>query len=172
MNTIKLVRFKKGVDGLKTGYTKTAGYCLTATMKKNSMRVIATVMGEDTIENRNAEVSNMLDYSYNQYRMKKYISKNKVLKKIYNNKTKNEFIEIVPSNDVNILTSVLDDIKPSYNLKIDNIKTNIKKGEKVGMLTYYLESQKIAEYPLSIKKTVKKRTVWWCICWVVKNARL
>ena len=48
----------------------------------------------------------------------------------------------------------------------------LKKGEKVGMLTYYLESQKIAEYPLSIKKTVKKRTVWWCICWVVKNARL
>lgn len=48
----------------------------------------------------------------------------------------------------------------------------LKKGEKVGMLTYYLESQKIAEYTLSIKKTVKKRTVWWCICWVVKNARL
>ena len=52
VNTNKLVRFKKGVDGLKTGYTKTAGYCLTATMKKNNMRVIATVMGEDSIESR------------------------------------------------------------------------------------------------------------------------
>ena len=46
VNTNKLVRFKQGVDGLKTGYTDTAGYCLTATMKKDDMRVIATVMGE------------------------------------------------------------------------------------------------------------------------------
>ena len=45
VNTNKLVKFKKGVDGLKTGYTKEAGYCLTATMKKDNMRVIATVMG-------------------------------------------------------------------------------------------------------------------------------
>ncbi len=159
VNTNKLVRFKKGVDGLKTGYTKTAGYCLTATMKKNSMRVIATVMGEDTIENRNAEVSNMLDYSYNQYRMKKYISKNKVLKKIYNNKTKNEFIEIVPSNDVNILTSVLDDIKPSYNLKIDNIKTNIKKGEKVGYIEVKNNNKIIGKINLTVKNDVKKANI-------------
>lgn len=159
VNTNKLVRFKKGVDGLKTGYTKTAGYCLTATMKKNSMRVIATVMGEDTIENRNAEVSNMLDYSYNQYRMKKYISKNKVLKKIYNNKTKNEFIEIVPSNDVNILTSVLDDIKPSYNLKIDNIKTNIKKGEKVGYIEVKNNNKTIGKINLTVKNDVKKANI-------------
>ena len=75
VNTNKLVRFKKGVDGLKTGYTKEAGYCLTATMKKNNMRVIATVMGEDTIDNRNSEVSSMLDYAYSQYKMRKYIRK-------------------------------------------------------------------------------------------------
>ncbi len=128
-------------------------------MKKNSMRVIATVMGEDTIENRNAEVSNMLDYSYNQYRMKKYISKNKVLKKIYNNKTKNEFIEIVPSNDVNILTSVLDDIKPSYNLKIDNIKTNIKKGEKVGYIEVKNNNKIIGKINLTVKNDVKKANI-------------
>lgn len=123
------------------------------------MRVIATVMGEDTIENRNAEVSNMLDYSYNQYRMKKYISKNKVLKKIYNNKTKNEFIEIVPSNDVNILTSVLDDIKPSYNLKIDNIKTNIKKGEKVGYIEVKNNNKTIGKINLTVKNDVKKANI-------------
>ena len=40
VNTNKLVRFKEGVDGLKTGYTGDSGYCLTATMKKENMRVI------------------------------------------------------------------------------------------------------------------------------------
>lgn len=160
VNTNKLVRFKEGVDGLKTGYTKTAGYCLTATMKKQNMRVIATVMGEDSIENRNSEVSSMLDYSFSQYKMKKYISKDKVLKKIYNNKTKNEVIEIVPSDDVNILTSITDEISPSYKLKIDNIKTNIKKGDKVGTITVKNNGKVVSKMNLTVKNDAKKANLF------------
>lgn len=160
VNTNKLVRFKTGVDGLKTGYTKTAGYCLTATMKKENMRVIATVMGEDSIENRNSEVSSMLDYSFSQYKMEKYISKNKTLKKIYNNKTKNEIIEIVPYDDVNILTSVLDEINSSYEIKIDNIKTNIKKGDKVGEIIVKNNGKVASRMNLTVKNDVKKANLF------------
>ena len=159
VNTNKLVRFKKGVDGLKTGYTKTAGYCLTATMKKNNMRVIATVMGEDSIDNRNSEVSSMLDYAYSQYKMKKYISKNKVLKKIKNDKIKSKNIEIVPINDINILTKVTDNISPSYTLKINNLKTNIKKGDKVGMITIKNKGNVISKMNLTVKNNVKKANI-------------
>ena len=159
VNTNKLVRFKKGVDGLKTGYTKTAGYCLTATMKKNNMRVIATVMGEDSIDNRNSEVSSMLDYAYSQYKMKKYISKNKVLKKIKNDKIKSKNIEIVPINDINILTKVTDNISPSYTLKINNLKTNIKKGDKVGMITIKNNGNVISKMNLTVKNNVKKANI-------------
>ena len=160
LNTNKLVRFKAGVDGLKTGYTKTAGYCLTATMKKENMRVIATVMGEDSIENRNSEVSSMLDYSFSQYKMEKYISKNKTLKKIYNNKTKNEVIEIVPYDDVNILTSVIDEINSSYEIKIDNIKTNIKKGDKVGEIIVKSNGKVVSRMNLTVKNDVKKANLF------------
>ena len=45
------------MDGLKTGYTKEAGYCLTATAFKNGMRIIAVVMGEPDSKTRNKEVS-------------------------------------------------------------------------------------------------------------------
>ncbi len=159
VNTNKLVRFKKGVDGLKTGYTKTAGYCLTATMKKNNLRVIATVMGEDSIDNRNSEVSSMLDYAYSQYKMKKYISKNKVLKKIKNDKIKSKNIEIVPINDINILTKVTDNISPSYTLKINNLKTNIKKGDKVGMITIKNNGKVISKMNLTVKNNVKKANI-------------
>ena len=160
VNTNKLVRFKTGVDGLKTGYTKTAGYCLTATMKKENMRVIATVMGEDSIENRNSEVSSMLDYSFSQYKMEKYISKNKTLKKIYNNKTKNEVIEIVPYDDVNILTSVIEEINSSYEIKIDNIKTNIKKGDKVGEIIVKNNGKVVSRMNLTVKNDVKKANLF------------
>lgn len=159
VNTNKLVRFKKGVDGLKTGYTKEAGYCLTATMKKNNMRVIATVMGEDSIDNRNSEVSSMLDYAYSQYKMKKYISKNKVLKTIKNDKTKSKKIEITPVKDINILIKTSDDIKPSYSIEINNIKTNINKGDKVGVVTIKNNNKVISKVNLTVKKDVKKANI-------------
>ena len=56
-HTIKLVKFYKGVDGLKTGYTKDAGYCLTSTAMKNNMRLITVIMGSETSEIRNKETN-------------------------------------------------------------------------------------------------------------------
>ena len=69
VNTNKLVRFYDGVDGLKTGFTDGAGYCITATAKKDGMRIIAVVMGEATSKIRNKEISEMLDYSFAQYKI-------------------------------------------------------------------------------------------------------
>src|SRR5690625_4127314 len=71
VNTNKLVKFYPGVDGLKTGYTNEAKYCLTATAMKDDMRVIAVVMGADTIKERNASVSSLLDYAYNHFETQK-----------------------------------------------------------------------------------------------------
>lgn len=116
-------------------------------------------MGEDSIDNRNSEVSSMLDYAYSQYKMKKYISKNKVLKKIKNDKIKSKNIEIVPINDINILTKVTDNISPSYTLKINNLKTNIKKGDKVGMITIKNNGKVISKMNLTVKNNVKKANI-------------
>lgn len=156
VNTNKLVRFKKGVDGLKTGYTKGAGYCLTATMKKDNMRVIATVMGEDSIDNRNKEVSEMLDYANANYKMKKYIDKNKVLKTIKSSKSKNNIIKIVPKNDIYILTKKTDELKLKYNLKINKLSNNIKKGKKVGIIEITNNGKIINKKNLTVKNDVNK----------------
>ena len=52
VNTNKLIKYYNGLDGLKTGFTKKAGYCLTATAKRNGMRLISVVMNEATTEDR------------------------------------------------------------------------------------------------------------------------
>ena len=54
VNTNKLVRFYEGADGLKTGHTDAAKYCLAATAKKNDMRLIAIVLGEEVSKVRNS----------------------------------------------------------------------------------------------------------------------
>ena len=57
VNTNKLIRYYEGIDGLKTGYTSSALYCITATGKKNDTRMISVVMGSDTSEHRSNAVS-------------------------------------------------------------------------------------------------------------------
>ena len=159
VNTNKLVRFKKGVDGLKTGYTKTAGYCLTATMNKNNMRLIATVMGEDSIDNRNKEVANMLDYGYSMYKMQKIYSKKEVLKIINNDKVKGNKIKIVPSKDIYVLTNKNKRIKTSYKIKINDIKTNIKKGKKIGTIEIMNKNKVINKTDLTVREDVRKTNI-------------
>jgi len=157
VNTNKLVRFKEGVDGLKTGYTEGAGYCLTATMKKDDMRVIATVMGEPSSTIRNSEISNMLDYAFAQMGLKKLLSKDSIVEKLNMPKSKLDEIKIVPSEDVNILYKKIDgEITPTYEIKIDEIKLPIKKGDVVGTLYVKNNDKTINEIDLTVLENVDK----------------
>ena len=63
-NTNRLVRFYPGADGLKTGYTDRAKYCLSATAVRNNVRVIGVVLGVPTSSVRFAEASTLLDYGF------------------------------------------------------------------------------------------------------------
>ena len=156
VNTNKLVKFKSGVDGLKTGYTKDAGYCLTATMKKDNMRVIATVMGEENPTTRNSEVSALLDYAYTQVGIKKIIPKDKVLKRIKLIKSK-DVIEVISKKDVSMLYKKTDKkVNPTYKIKIYEIKLPIKKGTTVGKIDLYNNNKKINTIDLIVNKDIKK----------------
>ena len=156
VNTNKLVRFKEGVDGLKTGYTSGAGYCLTATMKNNNMRVIATVMGEPDSSTRNSEVSSMLDYAYSQMGIKTVLKKNDIVETI-DMPSANKRIEIVPVQDVNVLYKKLDgDINPTYEVKLNTIKLPIKNGDVVGTIDVYNNNKLVNTTNLTVKYDVGK----------------
>ena len=157
VNTNKLVRFKDGVDGLKTGYTKEAGFCLTATMKKDGMRVIGTLMGEPDSNTRNSEMSSMLDYAFAQVGLKKVLSKNSVVEKITLPKAKVDKIEVVPVKDVNVLYKKIEgEITPTYDIKLKDIKLPIKKGDVVGTLYVQNNDDIINEIDLTVKKDIDK----------------
>ena len=131
-NTNKLVRFYKGCDGGKTGFTNEAKFCLTATAKRDDMRVIAVLIGADSSQNRNAAVSQMFDYAFANF-------ENSVLKKA------NEPIE----NTVEVLGGK----KTTINLSINNDLTAFK--EKNGNENYEVKY----ELPRAIKAPIRQGDV-------------
>ena len=66
-NTNRLVRFYPGITGLKTGSTSKAGFCMSATAKRDGMHLIAVVMGAPTRDIRNAAAKELLDYGFAGY---------------------------------------------------------------------------------------------------------
>ena len=66
-NTNRLVRYYDGCNGLKTGSTDKAGYCISATAERNGMQLIAVIMGAETRDIRNAVAKSLLDYGFSNY---------------------------------------------------------------------------------------------------------
>ena len=156
-NTNKLVRFYTGVDGLKTGYTPEAGYCLTATIKKDDMRLISVVMGEPSSTVRNKETTELLNYGFSQYKTTNVARKDQVITEIELPKSENIKIGIVPYDNVNILTKKNEKIgNITYKAKVDKIDLNTKVNDKVGTLYIYEDNKLIKETPLTIKEKLKK----------------
>lgn len=133
VNTNKLTRYYEGVDGLKTGYTKEAGYCLTATAKKNNIRYITVLMGEPTSDLRSSETTSMLNYAFNSFKLNTIISKSQELGTVYIDKSKEKTAKIVTKKDITeLISKEKESPNYTYNLKIDKLKAPLKKGTKIG----------------------------------------
>lgn len=162
VNTNKLVKFYPGVDGLKTGYTSEAKYCLTATAKKDGMRVIAVVFGAPTSKSRNAQITKMLDYSFSQYATHPLYEKGKAIEKAKVSKGSKKYIEAVTGENASVLTKKgekLDKLTEEIELN-EHLKAPIKKGEQIGVLKVKKEGKELIEVPLVAKENVE-RASWW-----------
>lgn len=169
----------------KTGFTADAGYCYVGSLRRDKRTFIVVLLacgwpnnkGYKWKDTRKLMEYGLEHYQYREIDKKMQIPEIKVAGGVDDKKPYqyclNVPVKIERPAEENSKILIRDGEELRAKLELAKYwNAPLKKGEKVGMLTYYLESQKIAEYPLSIKKTVKKRTVLWCICWVVKNARL
>ena len=160
VNTNKLVRFYDYIDGLKTGFTDDAGYCLTATGKKGNMRLITVVMKEDNTDNRTKDTIAMMDYGFNMYSVKNIISKDNKIGNIYINLGKEEYANISSLEDINIVNSNQDnEAKFTYEIETDNVTAPLSKGSVVGKITVYKDGKYFNSSDLIITKNIKKANI-------------
>lgn len=142
---------------MKTGYTEEAGYCLTATAKKNGMRLIAVAMNEPDSNTRNSEVTNILNYGFANYYAESVITTKTELGKVEVIKGKDKYVTIVPKENVSIINDKSKEkIKANYEVKIDDVVAPVKKGDKVGTLILKEDGVKTKEIDLTVKNDVKK----------------
>ena len=160
VNTNKLVRFYNGVDGLKTGYTKEAGYCLTATAKKNDLRLISVVMGEETNGLRSSETSSILDYGFAQYKSTELVKKGDVVAEVEVEKAKKQTVSVITKENASILMKKTEKMgEITYEPQIDKIKAPVKVGDKVGILNVKEDGKLVKQVDLTVKEDIKEANI-------------
>lgn len=161
VNTNKLVRFYEGADGLKTGHTDAAKYCLAATAKKDDLRFIAVVLGEENSNVRNQEVMNLLDYGFSHYQIHMLKKQGDVVKDISLNKASKDKLSLTPIHDVGVLEEKGNQKhKYQLQLKINDTSLPIKKGDVVGKAIVKENGVKITSVPLTSLDDVSKLSFW------------
>lgn len=162
VNTNKLVRFYDGVDGLKTGFTQKAGYCLTATGKKNNLRLISVVMGEESIEKRSSDTVKLLNYGFNTFKVNLIKNKSEILGKVNVQKGKKENVDVVLVNDLIELLNASD--KPSnykFKILVDKIAAPVKKGDVIGKVKVLNDNGVlISQVDITVNENVLKANLW------------
>lgn len=161
VNTNRLVRFYEGVDGLKTGFTNQAGYCITTTAKRGDMRLLSVVMNAETSDLRSKDTVNMLNYGFNTYKLDILIPKDKDLGEQKIEKGNITSTKLYIEQDVTILSKVTDDKEEfTYNLVTDDLKAPISSGEVVGSLEVVDKNGNIVkEVNVVVKEEIKKASI-------------
>ena len=156
VNTNSLIRFYDGVDGLKTGFTTEAGYCLTATKKVDDMRILTVTMNAETKDDRNSDTIKLMESAFSMYNVKKVIDKNNSLGKTFVNKSTQKYVNYYLEDDAKLLlTKDTRDIKYDYKINVDNLTAPLKAGDVVGKLKLTYDNESV-EYNIIINEDVKK----------------
>lgn len=156
VNTNKLIRFYEGADGLKTGHTDNAGYCLAATAKRNDLRIIGIVLGEENSKVRNQETMDLLDYGFNNIKVNVLKNKGELVKKIKIDKADKEIINIVLKNNLSTIEELNDKNKYNYKINVNSIKIPINKGDSIGTMEAYLNNKLVTSSELVVDSDINK----------------
>ena len=160
VNTNKLVKYYSYIDGLKTGYTSDAGYCLTATGKKKGLRLISVVMGEETNEKRTSDTMAMLDYGFNMYNVTTIVDKDKPLGMVKVNLGENEQIQVYAKDNITVLNNSQKAKKNiTYEIETEKIIAPVKVGDIVGKIIVYEDSRFSYEVELVVIDEIKKANI-------------
>jgi D-alanyl-D-alanine carboxypeptidase (penicillin-binding protein 5/6) len=158
-NTNKLIRFYEGATGLKTGFTSKAGFCLSATAKKNGMHLIAVVLGEADSNTRFAEARKLLDYGFANYEVTKVSEKGEEIQLVPVRKGLKPSVIGLLATDVEVFTKKGAKDSIDKEVRTESIVTApIKAGQKIGEVVYKVEGKEAVKADVVAASDVEMAT--------------
>lgn len=160
-NRNKLLRRDSSVDGMKTGYTKSAGYCLVATAMRDGRRLIAVVTGAKSPDERNNAATALLNYGFRFFEERMIIENNKNYGEAQVWKGEEDKVQMVTKDEVKqtLAKGMFDEIESSIEI-FGPLIAPLKVDQPIAKLTMKLDGEIIAESSLYHKKEVKKDSLW------------
>ena len=156
-NTNKFLNLYTGANGLKTGYTSQAKYCMSATATRDGVTLIAVVMGAETKEIRNSEAMKLLDYGFAQCRP--YVDTEVVPEDlqipVQNGTCKSVTVKPVEQHTITLVATNPDQIEKQV-IAYENLKAPIQEGDAVGVVQYSCNGTCISEVILYAERSVPK----------------
>ena len=174
-NRNRLLWRDSSVDGLKTGHTNAAGYCLVSSAKRRDMRLISVVMGTDSEKARTRETQKLLSYGFRHYDTKTIYSTGDIIKE--NAKVwygEEEFLNLTIAENVTLTLPRGAQKKLSANILVDEqIKAPIAAGQELGRLQVSLNDEILIDTALVAKKDVAQsglfsRVVDWILLFITQ----
>jgi D-alanyl-D-alanine carboxypeptidase (penicillin-binding protein 5/6) len=157
-NTNKLLRGYEGCDGGKTGFTNEAMYCLSATAKRGSSRLISVVMGSQTSKERNAENSKLFNYGFANYETRPLVLKgSKVLNPVYVDGGKTNSVNLICQNDLYHFGK-RSKAEITFESTVKTLKAPLKAGRAVGELIIKMDGAEIGRVNLLAETSVAKKS--------------
>ena len=161
-NRNRLLWRDSSVDGLKTGHTEEAGYCLVASAVRNGTRLISVVMGASTEEARTQESQKLLAYGFRYYETGKIYSAGDIVEKDvrvwYGTENK---VNLIASEDVYL--TIPKGSQKDLNAKIlldEMIEAPIFEKQEIGRISISLEGEQLLEFPASAEKAISEASLF------------
>ena len=160
-NRNKLLWRDKSVDGIKTGHTEEAGYCLVASAIRDDMRLISVVMGASGENTRSKASQSNLNYGYRFYETHKLYSSGDTVTDVKVWKADIDSIQLTVEDDfyITIPRGQYDQLKPIIEIETKVIAP-VKQGERRGVLKILLSDENMAIAPLSVKTSIPRGNIF------------
>lgn len=161
VNTNKLIRTYKGITGLKTGSTSLALYNLSASATRDDLSLIAVIMKAPSTKVRFAEAQKLLDYGFSKFSFKSFGNKNDVIQNVSINKGVVNNVNAILENTCGTLIEKGKENQISQSISInDKISAPIKKGDKIGEVSFSLNDKTLATVNLVASYDVDKISIF------------
>lgn len=156
VNHNKLVRFYKGCDGLKTGFTQEAMYCISATANRDGVRMLGVIMGAPTYKQRNADVSKLMDFGFSKYLCKSIVEKDGDVEQIPLNKKGDSYYIAKACDDLKVTIEKGTEDQLTKQVTIIPDLKKINAGDIVGKCEVYNGEELVGQVDLYSDREVKQ----------------